>query len=426
MRAVYLYSKFKPLATVKPFKAIRPVRDKVHLIASRSYITYKHEDLKRKLDENPYTFLHILNPEYKSLERTKPTSVARFEKIKKKFKEFIKDGHLSEDEKPNFYLYRQIKDGHPSLGIIGCASIEDYQNKTIKIHEATISRREEVFKEYLKTVEINAEPVCFTYPNQPEIDQLCSRISQHKPEYDFSTTNKVRHTFWLIDDESDIKTLESAFEKVPSLYIADGHHRSASSALLGQELKAANPAHQGDEGYNYFMGIFIPENELKIFEFNRLVSDLGGLNAGDLLQRIKANFEVIYTEQEVFVPRKVHEIGLYLDGRWYCLIPREEKFDATDPIESLDVSILSKLLLEPILKINDLRTDPRITFCGGPNALKESQHLVDQGEARVAFVHYPVSMQQLKAIADHDLIMPPKSTWIEPKLRSGLTVYSFK
>lgn len=414
------------MATVKPFKAIRPVRDKVHLVASRSYITYKHKDLKRKLDENPYTFLHILNPEYKSLERTEANSRERFEKIKEKFSEFIKDGHLVEDEKPNFYLYRQIKDGHPSLGIIGCASVKDYQNKTIKIHEATISKREEIFKEYLKTVEINAEPVCFTYPNRPEIDQLSSRISQQQAEYDFSTTNKVRHSFWLIDKPADIQAIESAFKKIPALYIADGHHRSASSALLGQELKEANPSHKGDEGYNYFMGIFIPENELKVFEFNRLVSDLGGLSSEEFLSRIRDNFEVINTEQEVFIPRKIHEIGLYLDNRWYCLIPREEKIDSRDPISSLDVSILSNLLLKPILGIEDLRTDPRISFCGGPNALKESKAIVDKGSARLAFVHFPVSMQQLKTISDEDLIMPPKSTWIEPKLRSGLTVYSFK
>ena len=414
------------MATVKPFKAIRPVRDKVHLVASRSYITYKYKSLKRKLNENPYTFLHILNPEYKSKERTKANTIERFLKVKNKFVEFVKDGHLVEDEKANFYLYRQIKDGHPSVGIIGCASVTDYEQKHIKIHEATIARREEIFKNYLKTVEINAEPVCFTYPNQPEIDQLCSKVSQGIPEYDFSTTNKVRHTFWLIDKETDIKAIESAFEKVPALYIADGHHRSASSALLGKELRNANPNHHGEEGYNNFMGIFIPENELKIFEFNRLVSDLGELSSEEFLNRIRDNFEVINTEQEVFVPRKMHEIGLYLDNRWYCLIPREEKFDPRDPIGSLDVSILSDLLLEPILGIEDLRTDPRITFCGGPNALKDSKNLVDKGRARLAFVHYPVSMQQLKTIADNDLIMPPKSTWIEPKLRSGLTVYSFK
>lgn len=414
------------MAKVKPFKAIRPVRDKVHLVASRSYITYKSKDLKRKLDENPYTFLHILNPEYRLKNKTAANSTERFQNIKLKFDEFVKDGHLISDEKSQFYLYRQIKDGHPTLGIIGLASAEDYFNKTIKIHEATISRREEVFKDYLKTVEINAEPVCFTYPNQTEIDQLSSRIFQQIPEYDFSTTNKVRHTFWPIDKEEDIQAIEKGFEKVSSIYIADGHHRSASSALLGKEMKEANPNHTGEEGYNYFLGIFIPENELKIYEFNRLVSDIGSLSTEIFLEKIKTNFEVINTEQSSFQPRKVHEIGMYLDGRWYCLIPREDHFNPLDPVESLDVSLLSNLLLEPVLGIKDLRTDPRITFCGGPTALKESKALVDKGEAKLAFVHFPVSMQQLKAIADNDLIMPPKSTWIEPKLRSGLTVYSFK
>lgn len=405
---------------------MRPVRDKVHLVASRSYITYSNKGLRRKLDENPYTFLHILNPEYNQKEKTPANSKERFEKVRERFEDFVKDGHLVSDEKANFYLYRQIKDGHPTTGIIGCVSVDDYFSKTIKIHEATISKREEIFKEYLKTVEINAEPVCFTYPNQHEIDLITSRISQNQAEYDFSTTNKVRHTFWLIDQESDIRSIEEAFGEVKAIYIADGHHRSASSALLGKELSEANPNHTGEEGYNYFMGIFIPENELKIYEFNRLVSDLGDLSSEDFLKKIHENFELIYTEQAFFQPRKVHEIGMYLDKRWYCLIPKEEKFHAEDPVESLDVSILSDLLLKPILGIEDLRTDPRISFCGGPTALEDSKKLVDKGKAKVAFVHFPVTMQQLKAIADNDLIMPPKSTWIEPKLRSGLTVYSIK
>ena len=273
-------------------------------------------------------------------------------------------------------------------------------------------------------MEINAEPVCFTYPNHQQIDHIMFKVSQERPEYDFSTTNKVRHLFWLIDDENDIHALINAFQEVSALYIADGHHRSASSALLGKELREANPKHTGEEGYNYFLGIFIPENELKIFEFNRLVSDLGELSNEDFLQKIQENFEVIYTEQNSFQPRKVHEIGMYLDKRWYCLIPKEEKIEKNDPVKSLDVSLLSDLLLEPILQIKDLRTDPRISFCGGPTALSDSKRLVDKGEAKVAFVHFPVTMEQLKAIADNDLIMPPKSTWIEPKLRSGLTVYS--
>ncbi len=346
--------------------------------------------------------------------------------MKAKYHEFVKDGHLLEDSKQNFYLYRQIKDGHPCTGIIGCASVEDYFSKKIKIHEATISRREEIFKEYLKTVEINAEPVCFTYPNQKEIDQITARVSQGRAEYDFSTTNKVRHTFWVIEDEKDIEAIQSSFEKVPAIYIADGHHRSASSALLGKELKEANPNHMGEEGYNYFMGIFIPENELLIFEFNRLVSDIGDLSTEEFINKIQKDFDLIHTEQENFQPRKVHEIGMYIDNRWYCLVPKEGTFEAEDHVKSLDVSILSDLLLKPILGIEDLRTDPRISFCGGPTAMADTKKLVDKGEAKVAFVHFPVTMEQLKAIADNDLIMPPKSTWIEPKLRSGLTVYSIK
>jgi len=425
-RASYLYFKFKRLTKVKPFKAVRPSRDKVHLVASRSYISYKSKDLRRKLDENPYTFLHILNPEYRAKNKTEANSIERFQNVKVKYKEFVKDGHLQSDEKQNFYLYRQIKEGHSSTGIIGVASVADYFNKKIKIHEATIARREEIFKDYLKTVEINAEPVCFTYPNQKEIDLITLKISQKRAEYDFSTTNKVRHTFWLIDQEEDIQAIQEAFEKVPAIYIADGHHRSASSALLGKELAEANPDHHGEEGYNYFMGIFIPENDLQIFEFNRLVSDIGKLSAEEFLNQIEKDFKVINTEQEVFQPRKVHEIGMYFENRWYCLIPREDRFDSSDPVESLDVSILTDHLLKPILGIEDLRTDPRISFCGGPTAQKETKKLVDKGEAKVAFVHFPVTMEQLKAIADNDLIMPPKSTWIEPKLRSGLTVYSIK
>lgn len=414
------------MTKVKPFKATRPSRDKVHLVASRSYITYSSRDLRRKLDENPYTFLHILNPEYRSKKKTEANSVERFQNVKNKFHEFVKDGYLEEDDQENFYLYRQIKDGHPCTGIIGCASVEDYFNKVIKIHEATISKREEIFKDYLKTVEINAEPVCFTYPNQKEIDQITSKISQEAPDYDFSTTNKVRHTFWLIKSTEDIHAIIAGFEKVPAIYIADGHHRSASSALLGKELKEANPNHTGEEGYNFFMGIFIPENELKIYEFNRLLSDLGTLSSENFLHEIQKNFEVIHTDQASFQPRKIHEIGMYLDKRWYCLIPKNGSFNENDPVKSLDVSILSDLLLQPILGIEDLRTDPRISFCGGPDALTDSKKLIDKGEAKVAFVHFPVSMEQLKAIADNDLIMPPKSTWIEPKLRSGLAVYSIK
>jgi len=414
------------LADIRPFRAFRPTRDKVHLVASRSYITYTKPNLIAKLDENPFTFLHILNPEYKEEKRSKSFSVERFMKIKKKFNDFINQQILEQDDDACFYIYRQISDGHPHIGIIGCASVDDYYNKVIKKHEATITQREEIFKNYLKTVEINAEPVCFTYPNHSDIDRLTQSKILDRPEYDFTTANRDRHTFWLIDDPSSVADLQQHFKEVEAIYIADGHHRSASSALLGKELKENNPNHSGKENYNYFMGFFIPENDLQIFEFNRLVTDIGDMNTTEFLKAIQKEFEVVFVNDSIFKPAKIHEIGMYIDDKWYCLIPKEGLFTENDPVNSLDVSILTNHLLDPILGITDLKTDKRIYFKGGLDGVEALKQDVDQGKAKVAFAHFPVTMKQLKTIADADQIMPPKSTWIEPKLRSGMTVYSTK
>lgn len=412
------------MANVQPFKAFRPVRDKVHLVASRSYISYSSEDLCRKLDENPFTFLHILNPDYDSKNKTKGNTKARFEQIKDRFYDFVKEQILIQDKQPYYYIYRQIKDGHSYLGIIAAASVEDYENKVIKKHEATIAYREEIFKEYLKTVEINAEPVCFTYSNHPKIDEITINKVAQTAEYDFTTTNRVRHSFWIIDDPKEIEIIKQSFTEVDALYIADGHHRSASSALLGKELREANPNHNGTEKYNFFMGLFVPEKDLQIFEFNRLVRSIGDLTPKQFLDSVRDSFEVLFADNELFVPRKVHEIGMYFDGKWYCLIPHANSFKEEDPVDSLDVSILTNNLLAPILGIEDLRTDKRIYFKGGLEGIEALKAEVNTGKASVAFAHFPVTMEQLKAIADADKIMPPKSTWIEPKLRSGLTVYS--
>ena len=412
------------MADIIPFKAIRPSRDKVHLVASRSYITYSKKGLKAKLDENPFTFLHILNPEYNSKNKSKPNSIERFENIKLKFNDFVEQQTLEQDDEPSYYIYRQIKDGHPYLGIIACASVEDYYNRVVKKHEATIAHREEIFKDYLKTVEVNAEPVCFTYPNHQTIDQITQACILSSPDYDFTTTNRVRHTFWVVNDKNTVDKLQAAFKEIDSVYIADGHHRSASSALLGKELKEQNKTHTGKEKYNYFMGYFIPENDLQIFEFNRLVKDIGKLSTQEFLKAVRKEFEIIFVDEALFVPRKVHEIGMYIDNKWYCLIPKEGLFKEKEVVNSLDVSILTNHLLSPILGISDLRTDQRIYFKGGLEGVSALKKEVDSGKAKVAFAHFPVTMQQLKAIADADEIMPPKSTWIEPKLRSGLTVYS--
>lgn len=411
------------MAKVIPFKAYRASRDKVHLVASRSYISYSKKDLISKLDENPYTFLHILNPEYKSQKKSEANSIERFKKIKAKFKDFAAQKILIQDTEASYYVYRQLKEGHAYIGIIACASVEDYFNRVIKKHEATIAHREEIFKTYLKTVEINAEPVCFTYPNHSTIDEITSETIKNYPEYDFTSTNKDQHTFWVINNPVTVKQLEHAFSEVSSIYIADGHHRSASSALLGKELKENNPNHKGDEGYNFFMGYFIPEKELKIYEFNRLITDIGKHTTATFIEAIQNNFEVREIQSTEFIPQKNHEIGMYLDGKWHCLVPKSELYDERNVVDSLDVSILTNHLLAPVLGIIDLRTDERIYFKGGLEGVSKLMDDVNKGKAKVAFSHFPVSMKQLKAIADADQIMPPKSTWIEPKLRSGLTVY---
>jgi len=412
------------LADIRPFKAFRPTRDKVHLVASRSYVTYSKKALRSKLDENPFTFLHILNPEYRQKNQSSANSVERFKKTKAKFEEFVHTQILTQDDRACYYVYRQIKNGHPYLGIIACASVEDYFDDTIKKHEATITHREEIFKNYLKTVEINAEPVCFTYPNDDRIDEITQETILQSPEYDFTTTNRVRHTFWIIQEEQKIQELANCFASIPAVYIADGHHRSASSALLGKELKEANPSHTGEEAYNFFMGYFIPESHIQVFEFNRMVTTIGDLSVGRFLKKLQEKFEVIFVEGKTFKPEKTHELGMYIAGKWYCLIPKEALIEENNPIEKLDVSILTQHILSPILGIHDLKTDERIYFKGGLAGIQEVMKEVDEGKAQVAFTHYPVSIESLKEIADRGEIMPPKSTWVEPKLRSGLSIYA--
>lgn len=414
------------MANIKPFKAFRPTRDKVHLVASRSYISYTKGDLIRKLDENPFTFLHILNPDYKTTAQSFTNSKEKFEKVKTGFTDFVNKQILIQDKKESFYIYRQIKDGHPYLGIIACASVDDYYKNTIKKHEATLTKREEIFKNYLETVQINAEPVCFTYPNHDKIDRLTNERILERPEYDFTTTNRDRHSFWKIEDEATVASLVKYFSEIDSIYIADGHHRSASSALLGKSLREKEENPGNEKAYDYFMGFFIPESCLKIFEFNRLVKNIGELDVTTFLNKIQENFEVVYVEGDYFRPQKVHEIGMYIEQKWYCLIPKEGQFKEGDPVKSLDVSILTNHLLSPILGISDLKTDTRIYFKGGLEGIDALKTDVDSGKAKVAFAHFPVSMEQLKTISDANQTMPPKSTWIEPKLRSGLTVYSTK
>lgn len=414
------------MATVIPFKAIRPERDKVHLVASRSVDGYNTSELKDKLAGNPYSFLHVINPDFEDGVKTKPGSRERLYKIKKRFKSFINEHVFLRDEKPCYYLYRQVKQGNTYIGIIGCTSIDDYINGTIKIHEQTLTQREEKLKDYLEVCEFNAEPVLFCYPNDSEIDALCQNVLTYYPDYDFTTTDKVRHSVWVINKNKSIKLLQERFAKIPAIYIADGHHRSASSSLLGRLRRSQQKNYTGHEAYNYYLGVFFPENQLRIYDYNRIVKDLGAISITQLLAQIKEHFTVSPIEASVFKPRQKHELSMYAEGKWYALKAKEGVYKSDDPVGSLDASILTDYILAPLLGIHDLKIDKRIGFISGikgPEALKSA---VDDGKAEVAFGLYPVTMEHLKWIADTNNSMPPKSTWVEPKMRSGLLIYSLE
>ncbi len=409
------------MAVVLPFCAWRPPIDKVHLVASRSFITYSQQDLIDKLNGNPFTFLHIINPEFE-YHRTFDTYQEKVAAIRKKYEEFIENEYFIHDTQPNFYIYRQIKNGNTYTGIIALTDIWDYFNGKIKKHEATLTKKEEKLKEYLKITKINAEPVCLTYRFDETIDAVMQKNMQNRPEYDFSTTDRVRHSLWLISDKQEIDTITNAFAGIDALYIADGHHRSASSSLLGKEMAENNPNHTGTEGYNYFMSYLIDDKQLKIFDFNRVVKDLNGKSTVEFLEALHENFEVI-PQKTLVKPQSVHQITMYLKGAWYILVPQKEIINENDVVKSLDCDILSEYILTPILGIKDIKNDKRIDFVSGEKGYDALIQKVDSGEYTVAFGLYPVTMEQLKAVADANAIMPPKSTWVEPKLRSGLTLF---
>ena len=403
------------MATIRPFKAIRPPRDKAHLLASRSYVSYSDKTLKEKLENNPYTFLHIINPEYKK--KNKKSGIEKYQLVKEKFEYFLKSGNLIQDEKAAFYLYQQQKGKHIFQGIIAASSVQDYLNGSIKIHEHTITEREEMFKNYLDVTGFNADPVLLSYKGNFIIQSLINKISKSRAEYNFTTTNKVQHQLWKIFAEDEIKIISKTFSKIDKIYIADGHHRSASSALLAKKRKANKEAN-----CNYFMSCLIDEKQLHIINFNRLVKNLNGLSSSDFVEKIKTKFEVSKISSTVFNPRKKNEISMYLNGKCYCLIAKEGAFKA-DCVSKLDPAILSNNILFPILGIKDEKTNKNITFESGTTPLSEIKNRVDNREFAVAFILKPIPIKTLKEVADKGKIMPPKSTYIEPKLRSGLTIY---
>lgn len=414
------------MATVLPFKAFRPTNDKVHLVASRSVDGYQPAELKDKLSGNPYTFLHVINPDYEDGVKTRPGSRERLSKVKRRFKSFIKEKVFKRDENPAFYIYRQIKEDNEYLGIIACTSIDDYLNGVIKVHEQTITQREEKLKEYLEVCEFNAEPVLFCYPNDKVLDDLTAEVAQSAADYDFTTTDKVRHTLWVVKDSKRVQIITERFANIPAVYIADGHHRSASSALLGNIRRKNKKDFTGKEAFNYYLGVFFGETHLRIYDYNRLVKDLNNLTAPEILSKLKEKFELKEINETLYKPARKHEISMYMANKWYSLQAKEGTYNSKDPVGSLDASILTEHILAPLFEIHDLKIDKRVGFMPGvkgPAALKRA---VDEGKAEIAFGLYPVTMEHLKWIADTNNIMPPKSTWVEPKMRSGLVIYSFE
>ena len=405
------------MAKIVPFRATRPSRDKVSLVASRSYLSYSKEILVEKLDNNPYTFLHIINPDY-SVGYEINSYEEKFILVKQKFNSFIKEGIFQKDNSDSFYIYQKNNvDGKSFIGIIGAASVIDYQNGNIKIHEQTIQKREELFKTYLQTTGFNAEPVLLTYPNHQSIDKIIKRYAQTRAEYEFTTTNESQHKLWLVSDEKDIQLIEQSFSEIENLYIADGHHRFASSSLLAKESNNSNT--------QYCMSYLIAEDQLKIISFNRLLKNLNGISDEDFLTQIKVKYEVNEV-QKALVPNQKDEIILYISKKWYSLIAKEDYVNRTHCVEKLDPAILSNNILAPILGITDPRNDKRLAFIDGTHSLEEIKDKVDSEEFKAAFVLKPVSVNQIKEVADQGQSMPPKSTYIQPKLRSGMLIYDFE
>ncbi|MEM9143507.1 MAG: DUF1015 domain-containing protein [Bacteroidota bacterium] len=409
------------MATIKPFKAIRPTPDKAAFVASRSYQEYSRRELQATLDFNPFSFLHIINPGYRYHKRIKGTQ--RFKLVYNRYLEFLEDNILLKDAQDCLYLYEVKKDDFNCCGVFCATSVADYRANTIKKHEDTLKDREELFAHYLDTVKFNAEPVLMTYADNTFVQGIIKKERQKEPEYHFTTTDKVTHTLWVISDKAMVQGLVDAFSKIESLYIADGHHRSASSDLLAKKQQEKNPDHNGKEPYNFFMGYLIPESEIRIYGFNRMVKDLNGLDKEEFLMRLDEFFRIKTNQNSLYKPSKKHHFGMYLDGAFYRLYLRKKVYPFTDALSALDTQILFKTILEPILGVTDLRKDKRIHYGYGKNNILRMKDEVDKGNFAVGFSLMPITITEIKAMADAGLTMPPKSTFIEPKLRSGLAIY---
>jgi uncharacterized protein (DUF1015 family) len=411
---------------IKPFKGYRPVKDKVKLVASRPYDVLSSEEARLEARGNPYSFLNVVKPEITLPGEMDHYSPEVYQAGKRNFKKLLEEGVFMQDKKPCLYIYELVMNGRSQNGIVACAAVEDYVNGRIKKHELTRPDKETDRKNHVRVSMMNAEPVFFAYHAVPSLDEVVAGIKTPKPEYDFVADDGIAHRLWVIEDQAQIQTIVEEFGRMAATYVADGHHRTAAAALVGDDLKKENPNHTGQEEYNYFLAVHFPDNELRIMDYNRVVKDLNGHTPQSLVAGLAQSFEVEEQGLKPYRPRKLHEFGMYLDGRWYSLLAKKGTFDDHDPIGVLDVTILSEQVLKPLLNIHDLRTDKRIDFVGGMRGLEELERRVNSGEMKVAFALYPVSMKQLTDIADTGKIMPPKTTWFEPKLRSGLVVHSLE
>ena len=408
------------MSKIIPFKAVRPVADKVALVTCRNYDDYSPAELAAWLNFNPYSFLHVINPAY--IHAQKITLDKRFKGVAHKYQDFKNDGIFITEEKPVFFLYEIQTKSQSFTGIVAGTSIEDYKNNIIKKHEDTLQYRVELFKDYLHQTGFNTEPVLITYPDKSEINNWIAEKKKSQPIYNYSTTNKEKHQLWKIDSDAEINWLQSQFENIPELYIADGHHRSASAELLYDEDK-----HLGNENLNYFMSFLIAESNVKIYEFNRIIRDLNGYEATDFLKKLSEHFIIKPKEQELWKPQSKFEFGMYLDGKFYALFYKiNDNYNNKNQnsiLTNLDAQILYDKVLQPLLGIEDLRNDERIEYIPGKQSIATIKELVDEGEFAVGFMLFPSDISEIKALADNNLIMPPKSTYIEPKFRSGLMVY---
>lgn len=415
------------MVKIRPFKGIRPPKELVEEVASRPYDVLNSEEARAEAAGNEKSLYHIIKPEIDFPEGTDEHDPRVYEKAAENFRKFQEKGWLVQDEKACYYVYAQTMDGKTQYGLVVGAYVPDYMNGNIKKHELTRRDKEEDRMKHVRVNNANIEPVFFAYPENAELDAIVKKYVAHKPEYDFiAPGDGFGHTFWVIDAEEDIEAITRAFEKIPAMYIADGHHRSAAAALVGAEKARQNPNHKGDEEYNYFMAVCFPANQLTIIDYNRVVKDLNGLTPQAFIEALRKHFEVEEKGAEIYKPQALHNFSLYVGGKWYSLTAKPDTYDDTDPIGVLDVTISSRLILDEILGIKDLRSDKRIDFVGGIRGLGELKKRVDSGEMQMALALYPVSMKQLMDIADTGNIMPPKTTWFEPKLRSGLVVHKLE